>query len=370
MRACIIGHAYVAEDNCAKWESLARTGKATLELHLPHFWPSWEKSYRPIPSCSDGFKIRVSRAVRTGREDQYIFAPKFFRGLAFQDFDLLHVEQGAAAFVYFQALLERNLVSRKTKTCFFTWINWEPRMRWPWTQVETYNLRHSDGAIGGSTEAVDILRKNGFRGKAAVIPQLGVDTDYYSPASNHSLRQQLNLKGVVIGFVGRLVEEKGIRLLLKAAENLQAEFSILILGAGPLQNEVSSSQYSKSGQLVHIPAVPHEKVRDYLRAMDLLVLPSYSISTWKEQFGHVLIEAMACEIPVIGSTSAAIPEVIGDAGLLFREKSIEELYHCLTTLVGSTAERKHLGQLGRQRVSQKYTNDEIANQTLEFWKTL
>ena len=194
MRALIIGHAYVAKDNCAKWEVLARRGEAEIEIHLPHRWPSWETEYRPTETGNEvqssefgvrgsvgakaegrsgNLRIRVAHAIRVGREDQYFFAPQLFRGLTHGHFDVLHVEQGAAAFVYSQALLERNLFARKTKTCFFTWINWESPMRWPWKMAERYNLKHSDGAIGGNCEAVDILKRHGFRGKTAVIPQLG-----------------------------------------------------------------------------------------------------------------------------------------------------------------------------------------------------
>ncbi|MBI4026493.1 MAG: glycosyltransferase [Verrucomicrobia bacterium] len=370
MRAMVISHACVAEDNRAKWECLARDGKTRIELHLPHRWPSWESRYRPSPQTADGFDIRVAHAFRTGREDQYFFAPRVFRGLRRGAFDILHVEQGAAAFVYFQSLLERNLFSRRTKTCFFTWINWEYPLRWPWNRIEPHNLRHSDGAIGGNNEAVDILRRHGFRGKTAVIPQLGVDTEYYSPAPNDALRVKLGLRGVVIGFVGRLVEEKGIRLLLEAAERLESEISLLLLGSGPLERELDQTAASGRLRIARVAAVAHEQVRDYLRAMDILALPSYSTPAWKEQFGHVLIEAMACEIPVVGSSSAAIPEVIGNAGLIFRERSAEELTSCLNALISSPAERRRMGRLGRLRVLERFTHQEIARQTLEFWKTL
>ena len=63
--------------------------------------------------------------------------------------------------------------------------------------------------------------------------------------------------------------------------------------------------------------MPLNDVPRHLRALDALVLPSESTPLWKEQFGHVLIEAMACGVPVVGSDSGAIPEVIGEAGLLF-----------------------------------------------------
>ena len=371
MRVLVISHACVAEDNRAKWESLARSKRAQIELHLPHRWPSWESDYHPIPQDNSDFTVRVHHALRVGHEDQYFFAPRFLRGMGHGNFDILHVEQGAAAAVYSQALLERNRFSPKTKTCFFTWINWESAPRWPWTWIEPFNLRHSDGAIGGNSEAVDILKRHGFRGKTAVIPQLGVDPRHYSPGdADPALRDKLGLQGVVVGFVGRLVEEKGVRLLLEAAQKLDSPLSLLLVGSGPLETEFPRYFRQAHPRLVHIPAVPHQEVRNYLRLMDVLVLPSYSTLQWKEQFGHVLIEAMACAIPVIGSSVAAIAEVIGNAGLLFKERCVDELARQLQTLAHSPEERSRLGRLGRQRVLERFTHEEIARQTLAFWETL
>lgn len=374
MRVLVISHACVAEDNRAKWEYLAKSKEAEIEIHLPHYWPSWESAYHPIPSRNPNLTIRVNHVFRAGHEDQYFFAPKLSHRMQNGDFDILHVEQGSSAMVYFQALLERNWRSHQTKTCFFTWINWESSLRWPWTIIEPYNLHHSNGAIGGNQEAVDILKRRGFCGKTAVIPQLGVDLHEYSPGNNLAMRKKLGLQGLVIGFVGRLVEEKGICLLLKSikkvSKKLNSTISLLFLGGGPLETKLAYFRQTEPICLVHVPPVSHQAVRDYLHAMDILVLPSYSTSRWKEQFGHVLIEAMACEIPVIGSDSAAIPEVIGDAGLIFPERDSEKLSQQLQTFIQSAEARKRFGYLGRQRVLKHFTHEEIARQTLAFWKSL
>ncbi len=368
MRSLIIGHAYVAEDNRAKWKAVARPDDMEIDLHLPHHWPSWEHPYHPQPENHPGFQIHVTHAWRTGHEDQYFFAPNLTRGMKSSAPDVLHVEQGTTAFVYAQALWERNLLSPGTRSCFFTWINWEVPLRFPWTNVERFNLRNSHGAIGGNSDAVDLLRKHGFRGKTTVIPQLGVDPQKYIPKSNPQLREKLGLRPFVIGFVGRMVEEKGLRILLQAAESLGPDVSLLLLGSGPL--ETLLPEFQKQIHCVHVPAVPHDDVPTYLQIMNVLVLPSYVTPSWKEQFGHVLIEAMACEVPVIGSQSAAIPEVIGDSGLLFPEKSTRALNDHLRQLRDNPQSRERLGKAGRDRVLKRFTHEKIGRQTVEFWKTL
>ncbi len=366
MRALVVGHAYVARDNRAKWESLAEEGLASIELLLPHRWPSWEQDYHPIPSETANLRIRVARAFRTGREDPYFFAPGTFGNL--NNFDLLCVEQGTTAAVYAQALLARR--GPKPRTCFFTWINWEGRLRWPWTAIERFNLARSDGAIGGNRDTVDLLRKHGFRGKIAVIPQLGVNPDFYSAAPADALRARLGLESLVLGYVGRLVPEKGIMDLVEAAATFQGPASLLLVGDGPLADPARARAAALGLRLVHVPAVPHDAVRDHLRAMDLLILPSRDTPFWREQFGHILIEAMACEVPVVGSSAGAIPEVLGDAGLLFPQGDRDALRECLATLITSASERKARGLRGRERVLAHYTHAKIARDTLDFWKTL
>lgn len=98
------------------------------------------------------------------------------------------------------------------------------------------------------------------------------------------------------------------------------------------------------------------------------MLPSLTTPRWKEQFGHVLIEAMACGVPVIGSSSGAIPEVIGDAGLVVPEGIPGALAEAINLLRISEIQRMSLGQRGRARVLELYTNERIGHQTLCFWR--
>jgi len=97
------------------------------------------------------------------------------------------------------------------------------------------------------------------------------------------------------------------------------------------------------------------------------VLPSVSRPNWVEQFGRVLIEAMACETPVVGSTSGEIPYVIGDAGLLFPEADADALAQVLADLAADPARRRALGRQGRARVLAHFTQARIAAATAEVY---
>jgi glycosyltransferase involved in cell wall biosynthesis len=112
--------------------------------------------------------------------------------------------------------------------------------------------------------------------------------------------------------------------------------------------------------------------------MNTLVLPSetnYDVKTmtaigWKEQFGHVLIEAMACKVPVIGSNSGEIPHVIGKAGLIFPEGDDSALKKCIEELIEKPQFRQDLSDRGYEKVMSDYTNKALAWKQLEFYKEL
>jgi glycosyltransferase involved in cell wall biosynthesis len=108
----------------------------------------------------------------------------------------------------------------------------------------------------------------------------------------------------------------------------------------------------------------------FYQVLDVLVLPSRTRPNWQEQFGRVLIEAMACAVAVVGSDCGEIPAVIGDAGLTFKEGDASALQTQLQFLLDHPAERLRLAQAGRQRVLAHYTMTSIAQRTVTVYKRL
>jgi glycosyltransferase involved in cell wall biosynthesis len=119
-----------------------------------------------------------------------------------------------------------------------------------------------------------------------------------------------------------------------------------------------------------MPPMLPAQIAQQFHKIDVLVLPSRTTPVWKEQFGRVLAEAMACHVPVIGSNSGAIPEVIGDAGLIFPEGDVTALANCLRQLINSPDLRHDLAQRGYNRVITNYTQEHIALQTVAFYQQL
>jgi glycosyltransferase involved in cell wall biosynthesis len=243
----------------------------------------------------------------------------------------------------------------------FTWENIHRRLGMP--GVEGYNLARCDGLIAGSRGAAEVVTAKGFRGPIVVTPQLGIDPELFRPRAPEAGRP------FVAGYVGRLAEEKGLETLWQAAREI-ADLHLSWIGDGPLRTQVGAWQATLGSRMRVLPAVSHEQVAACLQALDVLVLPSHTTPTWREQFGHVLIEAMASGVPVIGSDSGAIPEVIGDAGLIVPERDPQALRAALQRLREDPEQRTRLSRAGRARVLAHYTHAHIAHANLDFFERL
>jgi glycosyltransferase involved in cell wall biosynthesis len=105
-----------------------------------------------------------------------------------------------------------------------------------------------------------------------------------------------------------------------------------------------------------------------LSAIDVLVIPSRSTRVWQEQFGRVIVEAMGCEVPVVGSDSGAIPEVVGGHGLIFPEDNVGVLVEHLRRLRASPTLRNSLGRQGRDWALATHESSVRARQFLDFYR--
>jgi glycosyltransferase involved in cell wall biosynthesis len=202
-----------------------------------------------------------------------------------------------------------------------------------------------------------------FKGEVEVLPQYGLDVTEYQPGGESEMRAQLGLEGqVVIGYVGRLVPEKGLRTLFQALVRLQMQpWKLLLVGAGPLETEIRGRWMAEfPDRIVLVPAVPYDQVPRYLRCLDIFVLASRSTPTWKEQFGLTLAQAMLTGIASIGSTCGAIPEVLGPGGMVFEEGQLDGLKRALEALLTSATRRQQAGALGREFALRHFTSESVA----------
>lgn len=240
----------------------------------------------------------------------------------------------------------------------------------PFNCFEKYVYQSSDGAVAGNTDALNVLRKKGFTNAAACI-QLGVDPNVFRRLDASDLRKEMGFEDeFVFGFAGQIAQRKGLDTLIKALALLPKKCALVIVGAGPDSSMFRSMarELCVSERIRWQTWVDHKQIARYMCAFDVFVLPSRTAKRWREDFGRVLIEAMACETPVVGSDSGEIPNVIGDAGLIFHEGDERELAGHLLRLMENTSSRKALGRRGRERVLERFTYERIATKTVEFYK--
>jgi L-malate glycosyltransferase len=233
-----------------------------------------------------------------------------------------------------------------------------------------------DYVVCGNQACHQVFLKYGAgRRPTLVAPQLGVDTGLYRPASAAERLELRKLRDIpanvlLVGYCGRLSPEKGILELCDAVYALREQYPELhlaLLGDGPCREQLAASKAS----WIHLfPPRPHFEVPHFLRSLDIFVLPSKPLRTndrvWEEQFGHVLIEAMACRVATIGSDSGAIPEVLGDSRAIFPHANTAGLIDLLRKLIEAEHFRSELAERQYRRVRKLFSHQAVAESYADF----
>ncbi|MFA6232673.1 MAG: glycosyltransferase family 4 protein [Bacteroidota bacterium] len=371
MNVLVISHTYITRVGREKWRELARLHDVNLKIIVPTVWKDYLFTIRAEDHRDEELDIKALPVMFSGKEAAHFYKSAYLEMREFKP-DILHVEEGTDAFSYFQALVYRRVFAPEARTLFFTWMNFEKTLNFPFTFFERFNLIRSDAAICGNADARDILRKKGFEKPIHVMPLLGLDAQLFCKRAQPELAAELGMRGKVIGFIGRFVPEKGVMNLLEATAALSGDVSLLLIGGGTQEAELRrrAEELGITDRVRFVLSIPHAEVPKYINLMDLLVLPSYTVPHWKEQFGQVLVQAMASEVPVLGSTHAEIPNVIGDAGFTFGEKNWSAMQATLQMLLDDDALREEYGARGRERVLAHFTNTRIAEKTWSVYQEL
>ncbi len=349
----------------SKLEAIAQFDDVELTVIVP---PSWNDPAGPVlleREHTEGYRLLVD-PIRFNGDFHLHHYPKLKQRINEFQPDIVHIDEEPYNLATWLAWRSARAVG--AKSLFFTWQNIYRRYPFPFRKMESQVLAGVDFALMGNQEAVQVFQRKGYEGPFKVIPQFGVDPNRFHPSPNRA-----GGGGFVIGSANRrLVPEKGVDLLLHAAARLPGIWRVLIVGEGPERPNLQRLTVDLHiDDRVHFEkTIPSAQMPAFLQQLDVLVLSSRTLPNWKEQFGRVLIEAMACQIPIIGSDSGEIPNVIGDAGLIFAEEDVAGLYKHLLKLMQSEEERQRFGQAGRRRVIEKYTQDQIAARTVAVYREM
>ena len=368
IKVLFISHTYVVGVNQGKLKAIADLG-VEVALLAPSNWKAteWNRSLEletPFPEL----KIYPAPVWFTGRVGAHIYNPWKIRQVI-EDFqpDVIQVEEEIFSLCALQAAFWAKLYRKPMVV--FGWENQQRTLpafrRW----VRNYVMSATDIYLAGNQDGAEVLRNWNYQGVIEVMPQMGVDTELFAPVDRPE-PETLN-----IGFLGRLVPEKGLDVLFTAVSQLKQQgfnCQVTICGSGKSEAELKTlvAQEQISDRVIWRGAVRHEAAPIELGKFDVLVLPSRTVATWKEQFGHVIIEAMAMGIPVIGSSCGEIPHVIDREELVFPEGNPVALAEILKRTIGDRSWHREMGIYGIERVAQLYSHESIARRLIEQWQTL
>jgi glycosyltransferase involved in cell wall biosynthesis len=369
-RVLIISHTYTAPVNRLKFDIMAQDERFEFLLVTPKKWRNLLTIADNDPGLENGKYKTLFVGVRFGWHPVIYLIPRLRKIIGEFKPDLIYCEQEPICLVSLQVAI----LSGSIPIIYFSWENIDRkdiryRLFWP---ARTICLRRSISMAVGSSDVACVIRKHGYRKPIYITPHLGVSEKLFFPKEAATLRRTITQRSFLVGYVGRFVEQKDVSTLIKAlsALNHDIEWHLVLVGGGPKKTEYETliRNLGIIDRVTFQSPVPHDAIPQLLNCFDVLVLPSKTTPTWKEQFGHVLIEAMACGVLVIGSSSGEIPNVIGNAGLVFREEDVEDLNAKLTMLFQNVQLRDALREKGLRRVKELYTDSRIASNMIALYE--
>lgn len=363
MRVVLISKTFVYDAAQRQLESIARQSGVELTLITPPEWHSDDGRVLPfVRRFTSGYTVRELPVFFNGRYHFYVY-----RGLraALKELapDLVHIDEEPYNPAGAQAQRAADRIG--ARTIFIALQNLYRSYPPPYSMLEQYNYRHTAHIVACNEAAGKVVRQKGYQGPLSVFSVYGVDPNLYVPAPRDAARERF-----VIGYLGRLVMYKGLGVLIEALAGLPAHCRLRLVGSGPDEAALRrlAQERGVAERVEFVPAVGATEVPGVLAGMDVLALPSLTQPNWMEQFGRVLIEAMACEVPVVGSDSGEIPHVIGDAGLITPEGNVEALRAALRRLAEEPETWARLARAGRERVLAQYTQEQVARKMVHVYQ--
>jgi glycosyltransferase involved in cell wall biosynthesis len=355
-KACLVGIYQ------KKLELIAQQGIELLVL-VPPSWKDERGEMQLERAYTDGYRLETLPIRMNGNFHLHFYARLGKKIREFQP-HIVHIDEEPYNLATWQALFQAGRVG--AKTLFFSWQNIKRTYPLPFRWGESWVMRSVDYALMGTDSAGEVWREKGYTGPMATIPQFGTDPNLFVPEKITPERP------FTIGFIGRLVEEKGAQVLLNAVAQMPGDWRLRILGTGPLEIELKAQveRLNMADRVQFDGSLPSTEMPSYYHNLDVFVLPSLTRPNWKEQFGRVLVEAMASGVPVIGSDSGAIPGVVDDGGMIVPEGDAERLTEALCTLRDDVVLYGHYWQAGRLRVLEHFTHAQIALETVRVYREL
>jgi len=359
LRIASIAHPAVSsEAGRLRYPYLAAKRDVDLHLIVPAIWKEFGRTIVAEPQRETDFSVHVMsiRLPQAGPMNWYLhFYPGLSRLLRQIDPDVIHLWEEPWSIVALQAQMLR----RRAAVVLEVDQNILKRLPPPFESIRKYVLRHTDHVLSRSPDATTVVRACGYTGPVSPIGY-GVDVATFTPSSDPAGARPV--RGLRIGYVGRLIEEKGLDDALEAMAMSNSAVTLGIMGEGPYEAKLRErvAALGLDGRVSFQGWGAPADVANFLRSLDALVLLTRTTRDVREQFGRVIIEAQACGVPVIGSTCGAIPDVVGDGGWIVPERDPRALRDLLDRIANDAALVRAKGVAARSNVLARFTYEAVA----------
>ena len=310
-----------------------------------------------------GFTVPV--AVLGRHPNLFAFDPRpLWRIMKDGPWDVIDFHEEPYSLAMAELLVLRALRARGAPFLVYSAQNLDKRFPAPFRWIERRALAEAAGAYVCNAEAGRILRRKGLRGELRVIP-LGVDVDRFRPSDRSPPEGTLR-----VGYVGRLAPHKGVDVLLEAVAHDPC-LHLELIGSGPDADRLAerARRLGVSDRARFRGFTSQDELPGRYRDLDVLAVPSVPTPAWTEQFCRVAVEAMASGVPVVASDTGALPEVVGDAGLLVAPGDPVALRLALRRVVDEPGLWARLRAAGLARVG-SFTWATVAEAHLDLYKTV
>lgn len=375
MKLLVVSHACVTAVNQSFYVDVQRLSGWDVEIALPSSWRSeYISDLKPSRWPEFSGILHPIATWKSGNIPLHVYRSCMVGLLRTVRPDVIYVHHEPYGLATAQICLA-NQLSVRVPIGFYAAQNIRKNYPIPFRWLEQYVMRQSSFCFPVTQGALDVVRSKGYASLATVLP-LALDKSIYYPRPAWALAQRAKM-GIaddefVFGYLGRLVEEKGLATTLRAMGAIRdRNWRFVLVGSGPYQQTLISLATSLGieDRLVFVGFVPHEDAAGWLSLFDALILASESRPNWKEQFGRVIVEANACGTPVIGTESGEIGNVLRETsgGLIVPEADPVALSGAMLQLLESPDLAVQLGSEGAANVRDKFDQQTLAG---EFIRTL
>jgi glycosyltransferase involved in cell wall biosynthesis len=346
VRLLVVSHPAVVDVNQEVYRELSRRGWQ-LELVVPRRWRHEYSHADVTPKALPGLEssLRPTRVAFAGRPQRHLYLTSCRRVCerSRPDVAFLEAEAYAVSAAQWGHALRRLGIPFGVQ-CY---ENIDRPLPLPVRWSRSWILREAAFVAARSQSAARLARAWGASGEVELAPP---------PVPAWESVPQTAAHPFTVGYAGRLIESKGLADLLEAVRQLDAPVELLLVGDGELRAQLEGQRIPGSSVRV-LDGLSHDQMARGYAQLDVLVLPSHTTPTWKEQFGRVIIEALWCGVPVVGSDSGEIPWLIEltGGGLVFAEGDADALAKRLRELRAAPELRERLARTGRAAVERLFT---------------